>query len=413
MKKWRQTFLTNGIILVSGLVSGVIAARLLGAEDRGLLAAIIYWPHFLTGVAAMGLNEAIAIRIAKLGSTPTLRVTVVALSLTISLPLTVIGWLLLPQLLGDSRQAYYLFTQIYLTVLLPLSYLSMNLLAIDQGEFRFRQFNTQRIVQAVAYPMLLVAFWLIDYLTVKNAALAIVAGTGLVALTRLWQVRSSLKESPSIKEASELMVEGARLHATNLVMFLSMQVDKMALVLFSTDTQLGLYVVAVTAASAAQSLFVQTYINIMLPSAAKLGSGRDHIESLLIPLRRLFGVIIFLTVLMILIMPSILPLLFGKDFVAAVPYAQLLSVVFAFVGIKNAIIYLLRAWANNKPGVWAEGLAALILVAGAYPALQSGGVKGLVLLMLLAHAFGATLLLKSLAETTDLSVRRLLGFTRL
>lgn len=410
MKKWRHTFITNGIILASGLVSGVIAARLLGAEDRGLLAAIIYWPHFLTGVAAMGLNEAIVIRIAKSGITDTLRFTVVALSLAIALPLIVGGWFLIPLLLGESRKAYILFTQVYLAVFLPISYLAMNLLAIDQGEFKFHQFNTQRIIQAVAYPLLLVAFWLSGYLTVENAAIAIVAGTGFVALTRLWQVRLSLKESPSIKEASGLLVQGARLHATNLVMFLSMQIDKMALVLFSNDKQLGLYVVAVTAASAVQSLFVQTYLNIMLPTAAKSGSDLKNIETILAPLRRLFILIFAFTCLLILIFPYLLPFVFGKEYISAVPYAQVLAVAFALVGLKKVFVYLLRAWSENRPGILGEGLTSLILIAGAYLSLQIWGVMGLAILVLVAHAIGALLLLYYLLKITALSPRRMIGF---
>lgn len=413
MKKWSHTFLTNGIILASGLVSGVLAARLLGVEERGLLAAIIYWPHFLTGVAAMGLNEAIAIRIAKSGTTDTLIATVLLLSLVLAVPLIVAAWWLLPLLLGQSRQAYFLFAQIYLTIFLPTSYVAMNLLAIDQGELKFHRFNIQRILQAVAYPLLLVLLWIVGYLTVESAAIAVVTGTVIVALIRLSQVWSALKNWPSIKEATELIVQGARLHATNLVMFLSMQIDKIALILFSNDMKLGLYVVAITAASAAQSLFVQTYINITLPTAAKLGASPEHIAGLLVPLRNLFVLIVLFTVMMILIMPFVLPIIFGNEFIPSVQYAQWLAVVFAFVGLKNVLIYLFRAWSKNKPGLIGEGLTSIILILGAYPALARGDIMGLILLMLFSHCLGALLLLFFLGKITNLSAYRLFDFSHL
>jgi O-antigen/teichoic acid export membrane protein len=412
VKPWRHTFLANGAIFASGLASGVIAARLLGAEDRGLLAAIIFWPHFVAGVAAMGLNEAIAIRTAKSGATESLRATTLALSLALALPLGTIGLLLLPHLLGESRQVYLPFTQIYFAAFLPLSFVAMNLLAIDQGEFRFHSYNIQRMIQAVAYPVLLVVFWIAGYLTVENAAIAAVAGTGIVALIRLWQAWPDLKNKPSLQEAAELLSQGTRLHATNLVMFLSMQIDKMALVLFSNDRQLGLYVVAVTAASAVQSLFVQTYLNIMLPTAAKSGSDLKNIETILAPLRRLFILILASTFLLILIFPYLLPLVFGKEYISAAPYAQVLAVAFALVGLKKAFVYLLRSWSKNRPGILGEGLTSLILIAGAYPSLQMWGVMGLSILILLAHAIGAFLLLYFLLKTTALSPRRMIGFAR-
>lgn len=412
VKPWRHTFLANGIIFASGLASGVIAARLLGVEDRGLLAAIIYWPHFVVGVTAMGLNEAITIRTAKSGITNSLRATTLALSLALALPLGIIGLLLLPFLLGESRQTYLPFTQTYFAVFLPLSFVAMNLLAIDQGEFRFHRYNVQRVIQAVAYPLLLVVFWQAGYLTVENAAIAVVSGTGIVALVRLWQAGPGLKNKPSLQEAGELLIQGTRLHTTNLVMFLSMQIDKMALILFSNDTQLGIYVVAVTAASAVQSLFVQTYINIMLPTAAKLGSEPKNIEDILVPLRKLSVLIVASSSLLILVLPLILPLVFGKEYVSAVPAAQVLAVAFAFVGLKNVFIYLLRSWSKNRPGILGEGLTSLILVAGAYPSLQMWGVMGLSFLMLLAHALGALLLLYFFLRTTSLSPRRVIGFAR-
>jgi len=360
----------------------------------------------------MGLNEAVAIRTAKSGSTKSLRATVLALSLAIALPVVIIGLLLLPLLLGESRQAYLSFTQIYFAAFVPLSFVAMNLLAIDQGEFRFHSYNIQRVIQAAAYPVLLVALWLAGYLTVENAAIAVVSGTGIVALIRLWQAWPGLTIKPTLQEAGELLAQGMRLHATNLAMFLAMQIDKMALVLFSNDTQLGLYVVAVTAASAAQSLFVQTYINVMLPTAAKSGSEIKNIDVILGPLRKLMVLITASTCLMVAVLPFLMPMVFGREYVAAVPYAQVLAVAFAFVGLKNVFIYLFRAWAKNKPGIMGEGITSLILVLGAYPALQSGGVMGLTFLMLFAHALGAMLLLSFLVETTGLSVRRVFGFAR-
>ena len=412
MKLWRYTFLTNGIILASGLLSGVIAARLLGVEDRGLLAAIIYWPHFVAGVAAMGLNEAIAIRTAKAGATKSLQATTLALSLVLALPVGIIGLFLLPLLLGQSRQDYLLFTQIYFAVFLPLSFIAMNFLAIDQGEFRFHRYNVQRVIQAVAYPVLLVFFWLTGYLTAESAAIAVVSGTGIVAMVRLWQARPGLKIKPSLHEAGELLVQGGRLHATNLAMFLAMQIDKMALVLLSNNAQLGLYVVAVTVASAAQSMFVQTYINVMLPTAAKSGSEFENIEVILGPLRKLFIFIISATAAMVIIIPFVLPLVFGDEYFAAVPYAQVLALAFAFVGLKNVFIYLLRAWEKNKPGFLGEGIASVILVTGAYPALQIWGVMGLSVVMVLAHALGTLYLLYFLLKITGLSAHQLFGFAR-
>lgn len=407
MKPWRQTFLANGIIFASGLASGVLAARLLGAEDRGHLAAITYWPHFVAGVAAMGINEAITIRTARSGTTRTLRATTLGLSLALAIVVVAVGVPILPLLLGPTRQASLTFTQIYFAIFVPLTFIAMNFLAVEQGEFNYRNFNLQRIIQAATYPLLLAGLWLADWLTIRSAAVAVLSGTALVALIRLWQVRPGLNVRPSLREARELLAQGARLHAANLVMFLAMQIDKMALVLLSSDLQLGLYVVASTAATAAQSLVVQTYNNVMLPAAAKAGGGPESAAAIASTLRRLVTLLFGMTVLMVVALPLLLPAVFGADFSAAVPYAQVLAVAFAFLGLKNVLIYLFRAWEINRPAIAADGLASLMLLAGAYPVVRTWSALGMAILVLVAQGTSTAFLLWRFMKYARISIRQL------
>lgn len=357
----------------------------------------------------MGVNEAITIRTARTGATGTLRATTLALSLTLALLVVAAGVPLLPLLLGPSRQASLAFTQIYFAIFVPVTFVAMNFLAVEQGEFNYRSFNVQRIVQAATYPLMLLGLWLVGSLTVRSAAVAVLSGTALVAFIRLWQVGAKLNVRPSLNEAWELLAQGGRLHAANLAMFLAAQVDKMALVLFSSDLQLGLYVVANTAASAAQSLVVQTYNNVMLPAAAKGGGGRESVTAIAGTLRRLVTLLFVTTVLMVVALPFLLPTIFGAEFSAAVPYAQVLAVAFAFLGLKNVLIYLFRAWEVNRPAIVSEGLASLILLAGAYPVVRTWSALGLAALVLVAQASSTAFLLLWFMKYTKIGMRQLVG----
>ncbi|MBK9595495.1 MAG: hypothetical protein IPO57_09115 [Rhodocyclales bacterium] len=147
----------------------------------------------------------------------------------------------------------------------------------------------------------------------------------------------------------------------------------------------------------------------MLPAAAESGSGQQNIGAILRSLRKLSALIFFSTLLMVAVLPLLLPMIFGGEFTGAVQYAQVLAVAFAFVGVKNVLIYLFRAWAVNKPGILGEGLASLILVAGAYPVLQAWGTLGLCVLFLAAHALGALYLLFCFMKRSQLTSRHLMG----
>ena len=67
MKTWQETLVTNGIIFGAGLVGGVLVARFFGPDDRGILAAVLYWPHFLAGITSLGINESLVVTVARDG----------------------------------------------------------------------------------------------------------------------------------------------------------------------------------------------------------------------------------------------------------------------------------------------------------------------------------------------------------
>lgn len=408
MKPWYSTLFTNGIIFGSSLAGGVLSARYLGVENRGILAAIIYWPHFIAGIASLGLNEGIVISTAKSGSTATLRTTTFALSIVLSCIVGTIGLLSMPLLLGENRQDYLYFAQIYLLLFLPFTFLAQNFLAIDQGELSFRRFNTQRILEAVAYPLLLLVFWYTGHLTVTNAAISILSGTAIIAIMRVWNVKSSLLKYPSWKEAKRLLSISIRIHLVNLVGIISAQVDKMVLVLFASNIELGLYVVATTAAGSVIALFTQTYINIMLPTAAQYKNATDSIQEVIPPLRLLIGIIILSTVLLAFVIPFLIRLVYGIEFIMAGSYAQILLFAFALVGIKKALVYLLRAWKKNRPAVYGESLTALVLVSGANLSIQNWGTTGLCTLVVLSHATGTLLISYFFLKETNLSIKQLI-----
>jgi len=409
LKPWYSTLFTNCVIFGSSLAGSILTARYLGAENRGLLAAIIYWPHFIAGVAALGLNEGIVIQTAKSGSTNTLRATTLALSIVLSFVVGITSFFLLPLLLGEGRQDYLRFSQFYLLLFLPCTYLAQNFLAIDQGELSFRSFNIQRVLQSIAYPLLLLILWSTGSLTVKSAAIAVLSGTAIVALLRIWNARLSLFKRPSRQEAKQLLIVSIRLHLANIVMFLSEQVDKMVLVLFASNTELGLYVVATTAAGAVVALFIQTYINIMLPTAAKFGTKMESIHEIIFPLRLLVVIIVLSTVFLAFLMPYLIGLVFGIEFAAAAPYAQILLLAFAFAGMKKAFVYLLRSWKENRSAIFGEGLTAFILIAGANYTILKWGTTGICVLVVLAQIAGAVLVGYRFFNKTGLTLKQIAG----
>lgn len=394
MKIWQGTLVTNGIIFGAGLVGGVLVARFLGPDDRGILAAILYWPHFLAGLTSLGINESLVVTVARDGFSRRLLATACAVSLGLALLVAIVCIPALPLLLGQTRLDHLRFTQWYMLILLPCSFLSINLLAIEQGRMNFRSFNSQRILQAVVYPALLVALWFSKYLCIETAALAVLSGTVLVASQRLWHSRRALAARPDLACARQLLSQSWRLHLVNVVRSLATELDKMLLVFFAGNTQLGYYVVALAAASAMPSLLAQTFNNVMFPTAAK--ADKDGNPAMVVkPLRRFILALALSSMVMALALPWLTRLVYGQEFIEAGRYAQILVFAFAVKSLRMVVVALLRSWRVHRVAFYGETVTALAMIIGGYPAIHFSGVIGLCLLLLFAQIAGMVVIART------------------
>src|SRR5512145_3221427 len=97
-----STLAANGAILLLGIVSGVLAARLLGPAGRGELAIVTLWPIALATLGNLGINQAVAFFTAQ---QPERRNAVFTASLVIAAVqgaiLMGLGYLLLPYFLRE------------------------------------------------------------------------------------------------------------------------------------------------------------------------------------------------------------------------------------------------------------------------------------------------------------------------
>jgi enterobacterial common antigen flippase len=59
---WLGTVVASGAILLSGLATGVLTARLLEPQGRGVLAAVLFWPHLITSLGLLSLPSAMIFR---------------------------------------------------------------------------------------------------------------------------------------------------------------------------------------------------------------------------------------------------------------------------------------------------------------------------------------------------------------
>lgn len=397
-RAWLGTVATNAAILVSGMATGVFAARFLGPEDRGLLAALMFWPQTIVGLASLSLSEAVIARRAR-AEVPLARFATsgLAVSLALALIAIAIGWLALPLLIGPERAQAHAPAFLYLAASAPAAALAGILLALDQAEQRFFRVNLLRLGPSWIYLLGILLLWLRGAIGVEALLWAALAGSVLTVLARLAIRARDLVGVPDMGQMRALLTLGARFHLHALLSLIASQADRIVLLLAFRDAEVGHYVVATTFAQSGLAAVTSAVSFVLFPAMA---AEPDHARSLALLVQWLRRTALFLYLAVaasLLLTPWLLPLLFGRLFADAVPIASILLLATIPLTLRQTIVRCLRAFGEARIGVTSE-LASLVgFAVAAGPLLFLAGTAGIAAATLVGQVAGLVVCARHLA----------------
>jgi O-antigen/teichoic acid export membrane protein len=386
------------------IVSGVFAARLLGAEDRGHLALLVLVPAALAQIGALGLPVATTFYIAQNPQNARAivcrlaRVYIAQAALLLAVHAVILVVLIH---FSDIGLAPALLT----LAVIPSSLAQQYGLAIFQGTQAFRRFNILRILPGGFYALGLTVL-AIGGLESLVIVTAIWVGTTAVAAisTAVTSARALPEESaggPSIREMCRF---GGRalIDATSPVE--AFRVDQAVVGVFLSPTVLGLYVVALAFTNLprfiSQSIGMVAYPRI---AALPLRHARREIWRYVAVVVVIAGVAV---VLLEGVMSRLVPLFFGSEFAPAVPLARILLVASFLVAIRRVLADGLRGTGRPGLGSLAEVSSWVVL----FPALAAfaaiWGGKGVALALLLAASVSLVVLIGA-SSLPVIALRRL------
>lgn len=353
---WLGTVATNGAILVSGMATGILAARLLGPADRGALAVVQFWPPLLTALASMSLGEAVVRRHALSRRREALTTTALGAAGLTALAALLLG-LFLPLLAGvTGRPEIAGLLLAYHAVFVPLALGSAVLLGLDQAALRWGRVNFVRLLPSSAYLIGLLVLWAIDFTTVASLLWASLIASLAVLVVQVFSVRAELRHRIDRVELSQLLATGARFHAANLLALLASQIDRLWLVLFFDDLALGYFAAATTFASSGVGAVLGAVQLVLFPKLASQAvddPGGARIE-LGVALRRTALFLFVVCGAGALTMPVLVPLLFGQGFVPAGWPAALLVLAQIPTGLRQTALRSVRAFGDARTGALSE-----------------------------------------------------------
>ena len=367
---WAQILGNAGLFVALLLVT-----RALGPTGRGTVAFITVTALVTAWIARLGVTEATIVFAAQRpAARPVLLSNILAFATGAALigALLVCGSLLLlpgvrPPGLGDAELA-----------ILALSILAAGVADAGYrfllGCSRFREHALVTITTSWIYPLAVALFWAAFGLTVAQAAFLWAATQALRALL-LFSVgfREGGFGRPSRPLLGESMVFGLRAWIGTIFDSLNFRIDQILIALIASEATLGIYVVAVNVSEVLLYLPGATAMA-LLPLVA--GSEEERrLERTLRAFRSAWLVTLASVLGAALVVPPLLPRVFGADFEASVnPFLLLLP------GALGAVAMIVFSNA---------------LLASSYPSLSSvppliSFVLGLTLDIVLIPPFGAS-----------------------
>jgi O-antigen/teichoic acid export membrane protein len=262
------TYLFAALTLGANLLSGIVIARALGPDGRGVTVALATVTQLVGYLFASGVAQSLSYFIARRPDDgPTLLTTWVLMLIPLTALAIGITELLLPTIFAtDGEQAiaigrWFVFT-IVLVIGLELNY------GLLLGSQDFLVYNVLRFAQPLLAALSLAVLWALDALTVERTMVAATASTAIVLTVGLGRavVRIGVgRPAPRLGLAG--LWFGVRGQGQTLAANITARLDVAMLPAFVTAANVGLYSVATNISLIVYQLS-NTFAGLVLPAAA-------------------------------------------------------------------------------------------------------------------------------------------------
>ena len=395
-------------LVILSAFSGILMARLLGPTGRGELAVTILWPSVIAALGTLGVREALTYERARAFYPASALVgTALVLAAVQSIPLMGFGVLLIPWLTRaqslDVTKASLMFV-----LFIPPNLLTHYALGLLQGSLEIPIFNALRLVVSVVHFGAVLVLWALGLVTVWNVTLGLLVANACAALATVTAilVKCGARWKLNIELLRRLFAYGLRNHVGSISSMLNQRVDQMLMAVLITPEQLGWYVVAVNVSSLAR-LPSGAFATLVFPRVAAGGSAEQRRLTALYS-RLNATATLGMGLVLVLLIPVLVPLVYGQAYTPSVIPAEILAVATIFVAIGQAWSGSLRGLGRPSEPARAEVISLLATVVGLALLLIPLDILGAALTSLIAYLIASAYMFLRLRKLLGVSLRDLL-----
>jgi O-antigen/teichoic acid export membrane protein len=345
-----QTVMVNALILALNFGTGIITARLLGPDGRGAQAAMQMWPWIMAYALTLGLPTALLYNFRRYPeSGPQLFSAGLLMSIGLGLLATLAGIAFIPYWLTEYSPETVRSAQWFMVFSMPILVIAA-FSSVLRARQEFTAFNVVRCLIPMLTLLILALLALLHRLTPFTATLAFMLPHVPVLLwltVRLWRAyRPTLRGLRT--PFRSLTSYGVRFYGADILgQMAAGQIDRVLVVGLLDPAAMGLYVVA-SSLSRMLNIFPIALAQVVFPKVVS-----RPVEEVVALIGR--GVRVSTTVailagaLLAILGPWALRLVYGQEFLPAIPVFRLLLVE---VILSGATWVLAQAFmASDKPGI--------------------------------------------------------------
>jgi O-antigen/teichoic acid export membrane protein len=372
-----RTVFSSAFIQLANLTAGILAARMLMPDGRGVLALLILWPTLLAHTASLSLGDA-AIYLAAGGRADPRQITVAGswLAVVLSSLAVVVGIPLLSLVLGGIGSSIGE-TPWFVLVLIPLTVCGTFWLDAVRSRGSLEAFAWLRSVQAPFYLLGLAVAASFDLAGAESFAGAFVLATGLAAVSSgVWLARSgSLRlVAPESAVLRQLLSFGAKVHPGFLLQLINARADQILIGVLLPPSSLGIYVVAMSLVMGVLELSRSVSL-VAYPRIAGLETA-DVLRSAGRYLRLTIGGVGIAAVVLWLVAYDVVVLLFGVEFAEAATILRILLAGIVPHATREVFMAIFKA--QGRPALIgkAELVSMAVAVLGFSALMPWAGIAG-------------------------------------
>lgn len=365
------TYVFSGATLVANLVTGVITARALGPDGRGVTIALLTLTQLIGFVFAAGAAQSLSYFVARQpDDAPRLLTTWSLMLIPLAAVAIGLGELILPVLFDAGSEALEIGRWFVFAIVLVLGVELYGGLLL--GLHDFFVYNALRLAQPALTALAFIVLWALDALTVESALIATSAATVVALAVGFGRVvaRAGVGRA-DLRLGLRSLWYGIRGQGSSVANNLTARLDVAMLPAYVSNASVGIYSVAANVSLIVYAL-ANTFAGLVLPAAA-----REPERASLKVVGSLWAVLLVAAVMAAILAVFAEPLLrlvYGSDFESAAKSLRLLlpgAVLFAGSSILTAGIYA-AGYPFTATLTQLLGVAATVI--GLVAFLPSGGI---------------------------------------